>query len=162
MKEEFLKLYDYIVNSEDPEKMHVLGQVVKSMMNRFIESYPQWAREYLDTLQAVKWCNYLTAKEAEQIVANMKPSPAWTRTAWDGMMTNLGYPKEEEPYYNEHALYVTMCMKSSDSGDTIISEMNANGVNPDRDTIFKFIYKLALDVLKDKDHMFNIRSYFKL
>lgn len=42
MKEEFLKLYDYIVNSEDPEKMHVLGQVVKSMMNRFIESYPQW------------------------------------------------------------------------------------------------------------------------
>ena len=92
----------------------------------------------------------------------MKPSPAWTRTAWDGMMTNLGYPKEEEPYYNEHALYVTMCMKSSDSGDTIISEMNANGVNPDRDAIFKFIYKLALDVLKDKDRMFNIRSYFKL
>lgn len=162
MKEEFLKLYDYIVNSEDPEKMHVLGQVVKSMMNRFIESYPQWAREYLDTLQAVKWCNYLTAKEAEQIVSNMKPSPAWTRTAWDGMMTNLGYPKEEEPYYNEHALYVTMCMKSSDSGDTIISEMNANGINPDRDAVFKFIYKLALDVLKDKDRMFNIRSYFKL
>ena len=162
MKEEFLKLYDYIVNSEDPEKMHVLGQVVKSMMNRFIESYPQWACEYLDILQAVKWHNYVTAKEAEQIVSNMKPSPAWTRTAWDGIMTNLGYPKEEEPYYNEHALFVTMCMKSSDSGDTIISEMNANGVNPNRDAIFKFIYKLALDVLKDKDHMFNIRSYFKL
>lgn len=162
MKEEFKKLYDYIVNSEDPEKMHVLGQVTKSMMCRFIESYPQWAREYLDTLQAVKWHNYVTPKEAETIVSNMKPSPAWTRAAWDGMMTNLGYPKEEEPYYNEHALYVTMCMKSSDSGDTIISEMNANGINPDRDAVFKFIYKLALDVLKDKDHIFNIRNYFKL
>ena len=162
MKEEFKKLYDYIVNSEDPEKMHVLGLVTKSMMCRFIESYPQWAREYLDTLQAVKWHNYVTLKEAEAIVSNMKPSPAWTRAAWDGMMTNLGYPKEEEPYYNEHALYVTMCMKSSDSGDTIISEMNANGINPDRDAVFKFIYKLALDVLKDKDRMFNIRNYFKL
>ena len=84
MKEEFLKLYDYIINSEDPEKMHVLGQVVKSVMNRFIESYPQWAREYLDTLQAVKWCNYLTTKEAEQIVANMQPKPLWNRTAWGG------------------------------------------------------------------------------
>ena len=41
MKEEFLKLYDYIVNSEDPEKMHVLGQVTKSMMCKFIDNYPQ-------------------------------------------------------------------------------------------------------------------------
>lgn len=162
MKEEFKELYDMIIGSNDEEKMHVLGQVTKSMMCKFIDNYPQQAREYLDMLQSVKWHNYVTAKEAEQIVANMKPSPAWTRTAWDGMMTNLGYPKEEEPYYNEHALYVTMCMKSSDSGDTIISEMNANGVNPDRDAVFKFIYKLAIDVLKDKDHMFNIRSYFKL
>lgn len=162
MKEEFLKLYDFIINSEDPEKMHVLGQVTKSMMCKFIDNYPQQAREYLDILQSVKWHNYVTAKEAEQIVSNMMPRPMWTHTAWDGMMTNLGLPSSEEPYYNDNALYVTMCMKSSDSGDTIISEMNANGVNPDRDAVFKFIYKLALDVLKDKDHMFNIRDYYKL
>ena len=61
----------------------------------------QWAREYLDTLQAVKWCNYLTAKEAEQIVAKMKPQPLWNRTAWEGMMTNLGLPMQDEPYYNQ-------------------------------------------------------------
>ena len=77
-------------------------------------------------------------------------------------MTNLGFPKDEEPYYNEHALYVTMCMISSDSGDTIVSEMNALGASIDRDSMFKFIYKLALDKLKDKDRMFNIRNYFKL
>lgn len=162
MKEEFLKLYDYIVNSEDQEKMHVLSNVVKNMMNRFIDSYPNWAREYLDTLQAVKWHNYVTSKEAENIVSNMAPKPAWTSTAWEGMMTNLGFPKSEEPYYNEYALYVTMCMISSDSGDTITSEMNANGINPSRDALFKFIYKLAIDKLKDKDHMFNLRNYFKL
>lgn len=162
MKEEFKELYDFIIHSEDEEKMHVLGQVTKSMMCKFIDNYPQQAREYLDMLQSVKWHNYVTAKEAEHIVANMKPNPAWTRTAWDGMMTNLGFPKDEEPYYNEHALYVTMCMISSDSGDTIISELNALGASVDRDSIFKFIYKLALDKLKDKDHMYIIRNYFKL
>lgn len=162
MKEEFKELYDMIVGSNDEEKMHVLGQVTKSMMCKFIDNMPQQAREYLDMLQSVKWHNYVTAKEAEHIVSNMKPSPAWTRTAWEGMMTNLGFPKEEEPYYNEHALYVTMCKISSDSGDTIVSEMNANGVNPDRDATFKFIYKLALDELKDKDKKYNVRSYFKL
>ena len=162
MKEEFLKLYDYIVNSEDHEKMHVLGQVVKSMMNRFIESYPQWAREYLDTLQAVMWHNYVTPKEAEQIVSNMMPKPQWNHTAWEGMMTNLGLPQEEEPYYNKCALFVTMSMISSDSGETIMAEMNVNNASLDRDALFKFIYKLALDKLKDKDHMFNLRNYFKL
>ena len=162
MKEEFLKLYDYIINSENPEKMHVLGQVVKSMMNRFIESYPQWAREYLDTLQAVKWCNYVTQKEAELIVSNMVPKPVWTRTAWEGMMTNLGYPWEDEPHYNSEALYVTMQMICSDSGDTLMDIMGIQDLNGNRDKFFKAVYKLALNKLTDKDKMFNIRRYFNL
>jgi hypothetical protein len=163
MKEEFLKLYDFIINSEDPEKMHVLGQVTKSMMCRFIDSYPQWAREYLDTLQAVKWNNYLTQKEAEQIVASMVPKPMWNRTVWEGMMTNLGLPWEDEPYYNGEALYVTMQMICSDDGETLMSTLGMTDLNGDsRDTLFKLIYKLALNKLCDKDKMFNIRDYFKL
>ena len=163
MKEEFLKLYDHIVNSEDPEKMHVLGQVVKSVMNRFIESYPQWAREYLDTLQAVKWCNYLTTKEAEQIVANMQPKPLWNRTAWEGMMTNLGLPMQDEPHYNQEALYVTMQMICSDDAETLMRYLGMQDLNNgNRETLFKLVYKLALNKLCDKDKMFNIREYFKL
>lgn len=162
MKEEFLKLYDSIVNSNDEKKMHVLGKITKDMMSKTIDIYPQRAREYLDILQSVNWHNYVTAKEAENIVSEMMPKPMWNHTAWEGMMTNLGYPTSEEPYYNDCALYVTMCMISSDSGDTITSEMNANGVNIDRDALFKFIYKLAIDKLCDKDKMFNIRDYFKL
>ena len=162
MKEEFKELYDLIIHSNDESKMHVLGHVTKSMMRKFIDNYPQQAREYLDILQSVKWHNYITEKEAEMIVDDMKPSPAWTHVAWQGLMTNLGLPMSEEPYYNENALCVTMCMISSDSGDTIVSEMNLNGVNPNREAVFKFIYKLALDKLKDKDGKFNIREYFKL
>ena len=163
MKEEFLKLYDYIVNSEDPKKMHVLGQVVKSMMNRFIESYPQWAREYLDILQAVKWCNYLTAKEAEQIVVNMVPKPTWNRATWENMMRTLNLPLQDEPYYNSEALYTTMQMICSDDGETLKNMLGITGTNTEnQETFFKLVYKLALNRLCDKDKMFNIRKYFNL
>ena len=162
MKEEFKELYDYIINSNDEEKMHVLGKVTKMMMCRFIESAPQQAREYLDMLHAVKWHNYLTLKEAEAITKNMTPQPAFSRSAWDAEMDSLGYPKYDEPSYNEHALYTTMCMISSDSEETIMGMMNMMGVEMSKESLFKFIYRLALDKLDDKDKMFNIRSYFKL
>lgn len=163
MKEEFLKLYDYIVNSEDPKKMHVLGQVVKSMMNRFIESYPQWAREYLDILQAVKWYNYLTLREAEQIVSNMAPKPTWNRATWENMMHTLNLPLQDEPYYNSEALYTTMQMICSDDGETLKNTLGITSTNTEnQETFFKLVYKLALNRLCDKDKMFNIRKYFNL
>ena len=34
--------------------------------------------------------------------------------------------------------------------------------NGNRETLFKLVYKLALNKLCDKDKMFNIREYFKL
>ena len=40
--------------------------------------------------------------------------------------------------------------------------MNMMGVEMSKESLFKFIYRLALDKLDDKDKMFNIRSYFKL
>src|SRR5574344_34903 len=143
--------------------MHVLGRGDKSTMNRFIESYQRRAREYLDTLQAVKRCNYLTAKEAEQIVANMQPKPLWNRTAWEGMMTNLGLPMQDEPRYNQEALYVTMQMICSDDAETLMNYLGMQDLNSgNREILFKLVYKLALNKLCDKDKMFNIREYFKL
>ena len=162
MKEECKELYDYIVNTHDKEKMHVLGEVMKSMMCNLIDSHPGQAREYLDMLQSVKWHNYLTTKESAEIVVKMQPEPAWSRGVWDSVMNNFDVETEEEPYYNEDALYVTMCMISSDSGATITEMLNSLMVNIDKETYFRFIYQLALDKLKDKDKMFNIRSYFQL
>jgi hypothetical protein len=157
MKEEFKELYDFIIHSNDEEKMHVLGKVTKDMMCKFIESYPQQAREYLDMLQSVKWHNYVTAREAESVIADMKPKPLWTRAVWESTMTKHGLPMSEEPYYNESALYLTMCMISSDSGDTI-----HNLVGDDPDKMFKAVYQFALDKLKDKDGVFDVRWYFDL
>lgn len=164
MKEEFLKLYEYIVNSGNTEKMHVLGKVVKNMMNHCIESNPQLAREYLNTLQAVKWHNYITAKEAEHIVSNMVPKPLWNKAAWEETMTNLGLPLQDEPYYNSEALYITMQMIFSDDAETLMECLNIQNMQnlSNRETLFKLVYKLALNKLCDKDKMYNVRNYFKL
>lgn len=162
MKEEFKELYDYIIHSEDESKMHVLGQVTKSMMCKMIDHFPQQAREYLDMLESVKWHNYVTAKEAEHIVDAMTPEPSWSYSVWNNMMTEHAKPLSDAPYYNEYALYVTMCMISSDSGETICSELTSYGVEPTKGIVFNFVYRLATDKLKDKDKMFNIRSYFML
>jgi hypothetical protein len=77
-------------------------------------------------------------------------------------MSKLELEMSEEPYYNECALYVTMCMISSDSGRTIAGLMNDNGISLDSNVMFRFIYNLAIDKLKDGDRMFSIRSYFRL
>ena len=162
MKEEFKRIYDYIINSEDEEKMKVLGNVTKSMMMRFIENYPQQAREYLDKLQSVKWHNYVTAKEADAVVSQMDPKPTWSRAVWDGTMQSMGLPKSSEPFYNEDALYLTMAMICSDSGETLKDLLHIEDTKVPNEALFRAIYRLALNKLKDKDKVFNIRNYFGL
>lgn len=51
---------------------------------------------------------------------------------------------------------------SSDSEETIKGMMNMMGVELDKESMFKFIYRLALDKLLDKDKMFNVRTYFHI
>lgn len=162
MKEEFKELYDYIIQSEDEDKMRVLGKVTKDMMCKLIDSNSQQAREYLDMLQSVKWCNYVTAKEADKVISEMSPKPIWGRSSWNNMMSEMEYPMCEEPYYNDSALYLTMCMISSDSGETLRRIMQSRGIAVDDDSMFEAIHLLALDKLKDKDGVFDIRLYFGL
>lgn len=162
MENEFKELYNFIICSNDEDKMHVLGDITKEMMHNVIQSNPQQAREYLDKLSSVKWCNFLTSKEADEIVSKMTPAPNMNRTSWLNAMSSLDYIKSEMPYYNDNALYVTMCMIMSDSGKTIQNCFDQIAANMDNLTVFKFIHKLALDKLKDEDGVFNIRSYFKI
>ena len=156
MEEKFEELYSLIVCSENVEYMKTLGRVVKDMMHKFITNYPQQAKEYLEILESVKWKNYLTNKEAEEIVASMDPKPLWpSYTSW---LAYMGIPVQEEPYYNGAALFVTMNMIWSDSGSTLKHYMS----DATEDNLKELIYALAVDKLKDKDNIFNIRKYFSL
>lgn len=163
MKKEFDSIYNSIINSEDVDKMKALGSVTKGMMYKFMELSPNIAEEFLDVLRATEWKNYLTEKEAMSIVSAMVPKPTWTYQKWEQLANeDESIIISHKPCYNKCALYTTMCMISSDSGSTIVNMLQKHNVELDEKTLFKFIYELAIDKLKDVDEKFNIRTYFEL
>lgn len=68
---------------------------------------------------------------------------------------------EEKPYYNDYALYVAMNQVISDHGNTIAVILGKNAISEiDAIELTRIAYKLATDLLKDKDKVYNIRTYF--
>lgn len=155
MKKEFYALYNIMANSQKVENMRTFGNTHKEMMEWFIVNKPELAEEWLGKLESIKWHNYLTPKEADNIVAAMNPKAPWNREQWKGAMEQHGYPMEEEPYYNRCALFTTMNMIMSDSGNTLKKYV-------DDANLFEVVYDLAVDKLKDRDGKFAIRHYFSL
>lgn len=131
------------------------------MMNDMAVKHPELAQEYLDKLCAIKWNNYLTKKEASEIVTCMNPPVTWDMQTWINAMTGLGLATEEKPYYNDYALYVAMNQVVSDHGCTIAKILGKEDVKDiDTEHLVKYAHSLALDLLKDKDGVYNIREYF--
>ena len=155
MKEKYWSLYEYMANSKNPENMKIFGGVMTSMVMDMIASSPSKAEEYIDSLEAVKWKNFLTPKEADTIVAGMNPKAPWGREQWKAAMTQHGYEMEKWPCYNSCALFTTMNMLMSDSSQTLTKYV-------DNGNLFKLVYDLAVDKLTDQDGKFNIRVYFGL
>lgn len=155
MRDKYWSLYEYMANSKKPENMKAFGRVMTQMMEDMIYNSPTKAEEYINKLESIKWDNYLTATEAEKIVAAMEPKAPWSREQWRVAMEQHGYLLEEWPCYNRCALYVTMNMIMSDSSATI-------GKYVASEDLFKLVHDVAVDKLKDADGKFNIRAYFEV
>ena len=155
MKQEFQSLYNLMAGQQNVAFMQVFGNVHKEMFDWFVTNKPDLAQEWLDKLESIRWKNYLTPKEADRIVAAMEPKAPWSREQWKAAMTEHGFDLESEPSYNRCALYATMNMLMSDSGDTLAKYI-------EKDSLFKAVHDLAVDKLTDKDGVFNIRAYFSL
>lgn len=161
LEERFEELYGMMSASNEVENMRLFGSVMRKMMNDMIESHPAEAEEYIDTLEAIRWHNYLTHKEAERIVANMKPAAPWKWQEWVQAMNSFGLEGEEEPYYNSCALWVAMNMVYSDHAETLAKDVWKKAVNEIPTEVWvKTTHALALDLLKDKDGVYDIRGYF--
>lgn len=154
-------LYDYMANSRDPKNMKAFGHVMTEMMDVMLAKMPDVAEEMIDKLEAIKWHQYLTPKEAEKIVANMDPKAPWSRDTWKSAMESFGLPLEDAPYYNRCALWVEMNKMYSDFGDEIAALLGKPLAPTDKD-IIAACYKMALKTLRDKDGVYNIRTYFGL
>ncbi len=163
MKQEFASLYDMMANQRDVRFMRVFGNVHKEMMDWFIINKPDLAQEWLDKLEAIRWHQYLTRKEAEYIVARMKPEAPWKYDVWQAAMTKLGIPMEEPPYYNACALWCEMNKQYSDHAQSLADKVWKKPLNTiPAEEIVPAIHALAIDVLKDRDSVYDIRAYFGL
>ena len=153
LKEKYWSLYNMMANSKDPKNMKAFGCVMTMMMDIMIEKMPSEAEEMVDKLESIKWKNYLTPAEADKIVAAMEPKAPWSREQWKAAMAQYGFRMDDEPHYNRCALYTTMNMIMSDSGNTLKKYVGG-------DDMFKAVYDLAVDKLTDADGKFIIRHYF--
>lgn len=157
----FDELYGMMATSANVKYMHVFGDTMRCMMKDMAAKHPELAQEYLDKLCAIKWNNYLTKKEALSIVQEMNPKATWDMQGWVDGMEKSGLCMEDKPYYNDYAMYVAMNQVVSDHGDTIAEikgEKSLSDINEEE--LVKYAYKLAVDLLKDKDGVYNIREYF--
>lgn len=161
MKQRYADLYTYMAGSKNPEYMKMFGSVMTQMMDDTIVSSPAKAEEWIDKLEAIRWNQYLTPKEADAILSRMDPKAPWTRDQWRQAMETFSLPLEEAPHYNRGALYVEMSKMYSDFGETIAEMLGKPLVPTDKD-IIAACYKMALKTLKDKDGVYNIRRYFSL
>ena len=160
LKEKYTELYDYMSASRKTENMKLFGHVMTEMMDWMISNKPEAAQEWIDTLGAIKWRNYLTPKEAENIVSEMIPKAPWTREQWSKAMDLNGLDKEEEPYFNSCALYATMSAVYTDHSQTLAKIVGQSIDEIPESDFFQAIYFLALDKLKDRDGKFDVRKYF--
>lgn len=157
----FDELYGIMATSTNVKYIHTFGDTMRCMMNDMASKHPEQAQEYIEKLCAIKWKNYLTKKEASEIVSGMNPPVTWDMQTWLDALENLGLAMEEKPYYNDYALYVAMNQVVSDHGCTIakiLGKENVKDINAD--DLAKYGYNLALDLLKDKDEVYDIREYF--
>lgn len=148
-----------MANSRDPKNMKAFGHVMNEMMDYLIQTKPDVAEEMIDKLEAIKWKQYLTPKEAEKIVAGMDPKAPWSRDTWKNAMQSFGLPIEDMPYYNSCALWVEMNKIYSDFGEEIAALLGKPLTPTDKD-IIAACYKMAIKTLRDKDGVYDIRSYF--
>jgi len=160
MKNEHIKkfdeLYTKMSDSSDIKDMELFGKVMREAMQYVVNHSPAYADELIEKLEAINYKNYLTKKEAEDIIMEMQPSPKWTIEQMKRALAASGTATEEAPCYNECALLTTIAMISSDSGDTLSKYVK------DESQLMEIIYNLAIDKLKDKDGKFAIRKYFDL
>ena len=151
-----------MATERNPEYMKAFGKVMTEMFNWFSENKKEAAEEWLMKLEAIKWDNYLTPKEAENIVAKMQPKAPWSRDAWKSAMEAKGLPLEDIPCYNSCSLWVEMNKQYSDSAETIAIIMGKDLKDVSTDEMVNATYHLALDMLTDEDGVYNIRTYFGL
>ena len=137
--------------SNEPDYMMLFGDVMKQMMAWMIENKPEMAEQYVETLCAVKWKQYLTRSEAMEIVGDMIPPAAWNYDAWYKAMHDLNLECEREYVFNSYALWVVMNAVHSDNGNVIAYLLKIQPTDVTNPEYIKAVHSMAMNMLNDED-----------
>ena len=105
--------------------------------------------------QSERWRNYISKEYAESAIAKMDPSPQLAYSDFVDAVCNLRLKIEDRPYFNSYALWLTMCMIMSESGETISNYVSS-------DERIALIYDLAVDILESDNNSFSVRCHFNM
>lgn len=160
--EEYIKtyneLYDDMATSKDPKKMMVFGDAEKWMFHCLAKKHPELAEMWLTRLEAGKWNNYLSKREADEITSMLVNQDGtkgahWSYETFKAAVESLGAKTTDEPYYNCWALWIMMNAMYSDH------YRSASEFVP-KDAMPKYFYNMAVEKLKDIDYPKFIRKYY--
>ena len=151
--DKYLSLKEYMIESRDPDNMMLFGDVMDELIERLAKNDTAFAEREVEKLEAMKWEQYLTRSEAEDIIAHMDPPAPWNYATWVNALDNAGLDREQEDVFNEFALWVTMNGKMSDHKASLAEFIPG-------DQLLRFVYVQAVESLTDKDGKFDVREYY--
>ena len=156
----FNLINDAVISSRDNEKMKLANDVFHKTLCKLADYDLSEAKSIVDCYEGkLKYNNYLSEKEAKEIVSRFKSGsfngPMWSDDVLFRTVSSLGKSVEEEPFYNKWALYAVMNMYASDHND-VLSDL-AEGNDSKYATIS---YRFADSTLKDLDRPKWVRKYF--
>ena len=160
LKERFDMLYGYMSTSNEPRYMRLFGEVMKEMMDWMIKNQPSAAEQWIETLCAIRWEQYLSKAEAIKVFNALIPKGAWSYEVWHRAMEELGLEMEREYVFNCYALWLVMNAIHSDDGQVLAELL---GIEPSDVTDAKYIktiHRLAVNKLTDTDGFYSVRQLY--
>lgn len=160
MMQRYEELYAMMATSGDPAKMQVFGEAERWAFGKMSEKDPAMAQVWLDKLEPVMWNNYLSKREAEEVVTKFENADGTTGAHWNydtvcSAVEGLGAKMCDEPFFNGYALFAVMNMLYSDHSKSVEAFV------PKEEQV-KFYYAMAVEKLKDPDRKNFVREYFEV
>ena len=160
--DKFCSVYTEAINSGDAEDIKVSLDMFKKSIVLLANANIRDAKELVECYEGtLKYYNFLTESEAEEIVAKFINQDGSKGPKWRdpeelfARVEDMDGKAECEPSYNKWALYATMNKFFSDQNSVIMK-----WVGNDDNKYFEACYELAVTQLKDKDHLCWVRWYF--
>lgn len=167
MMQEYERYKSKIINSKDIKHMEVLSDVCEYLFEQVSMKMPEVAESALSHLASTEWDNYLSEQEAKNISIRTVNQDGikgfhWNHDVFIKAVESLGGITEEKPYYNSYALCVVANMVYSDHALSIAMDMSYKSpAEVPNEKMALSCYRKAVEMLKDIDHGFKARKYFK-